>query len=199
MEIHQKLTTYKSDPANLKATELRLGLPGTASPEKERTPSSLRNNKRSSSENDEITSAPAPKVQVVGWPPVRLYRKNLMETTTTMKKSEESGEGRGAGKYVKVSMDGAAYMRKIDVTIYNGYTELVKALERMFKCRIGVYSEREGYDGADYAPTYEDRDGDWMLVGDVPWQMFLNSCTRLRVMKGCDVKGFAAAAGGGYR
>lgn len=23
---------------------------------------------------------------------------------------------------------------------------------------------------SDYVPTYEDRDGDWMLVGDVPWE-----------------------------
>lgn len=24
--------------------------------------------------------------------------------------------------------------------------------------------------GAEYMPTYEDTDGDWMLVGDVPWK-----------------------------
>lgn len=24
--------------------------------------------------------------------------------------------------------------------------------------------------GVEYVPTYEDRDGDWMLVGDVPWK-----------------------------
>lgn len=24
--------------------------------------------------------------------------------------------------------------------------------------------------GSDYIPTYEDKDGDWMLVGDVPWE-----------------------------
>lgn len=23
--------------------------------------------------------------------------------------------------------------------------------------------------GTEYVPTYEDKDGDWMLVGDVPW------------------------------
>ena len=34
----------------------------------------------------------------------------------------------------------------------------------------GEYSEREGYKGSDYAPTYEDKDGDWMLAGDVPWE-----------------------------
>lgn len=24
--------------------------------------------------------------------------------------------------------------------------------------------------GAEYVLTYEDKDGDWMLVGDVPWE-----------------------------
>lgn len=24
--------------------------------------------------------------------------------------------------------------------------------------------------GIEYVPTYEDKDGDWMLVGDVPWK-----------------------------
>lgn len=24
--------------------------------------------------------------------------------------------------------------------------------------------------GSDYVPTYQDKDGDWMLLGDVPWQ-----------------------------
>jgi len=24
--------------------------------------------------------------------------------------------------------------------------------------------------GSEYVLTYEDRDGDWMLVGDVPWE-----------------------------
>ena len=35
---------------------------------------------------------------------------------------------------------------------------------------LGGYSEREGFNGSDYVPTYEDKDGDWMLVGDVPWE-----------------------------
>jgi auxin-responsive protein IAA len=25
-------------------------------------------------------------------------------------------------------------------------------------------------DNSEYQLTYEDRDGDWMLVGDVPWE-----------------------------
>ncbi|KAI3917801.1 hypothetical protein MKW92_050163 [Papaver armeniacum] len=43
--------------------------------------------------------------------------------------------------------------------------------------------------GSEYVPTYEDKDGDWMLVGDVPWRMFVHSCKRLRIMKGSEAVG----------
>ncbi|XLU28292.1 hypothetical protein S245_064358, partial [Arachis hypogaea] len=36
--------------------------------------------------------------------------------------------------------------------------------------------------GSDYVPTYEDKDGDWMLVGDVPSEMFVKSCKRKRLL-----------------
>ena len=70
---------------------------------------------------------------------------------------------------------------------------------------------------SDYVPTYEDKDGDWMLVGDVPWEyvlivgaiissnkssklcfdsfifyihrIFVESCKRLRIMKGKEAIG----------
>ena len=42
-----------------------------------------------------------------------------------------------SGLYVKVSMDGAPYLRKIDLNVYKSYPELLKALENMFKCTIG--------------------------------------------------------------
>lgn len=38
---------------------------------------------------------------------------------------------------MKVSMDGAPYLRKMDLTIYKSYVELVKALENMFKFNLG--------------------------------------------------------------
>lgn len=81
-----------------------------------------------------------------------------------MKKADE------AGLYVKVSMDGAPYLRKMDLKLYKGYQELLKALEDMFKFKVGDYNESEGYNGSEFVPTYEDKDGDWMLVGDVPWE-----------------------------
>nr|AVV48467.1 IAA3 [Bassia scoparia] len=177
-------------------TELRLGLPGTEF--KTPTPTQTQTNKRSfsdikeeSTSNDadksaNITSAPPPKAQVMGWPPVRNYRKNCLQA---MKKEAEN-----AGVYVKVSMDGAAYLRKIDMKLYKGYSELLKALDDMFKVKLGEYSEREGYNGTEFVPTYEDKDGDWMLLGDVPWDMFINSCKRLRIMKGSDARGLGCLA-----
>lgn len=47
---------------------------------------------------------------------------------------------------------------------------LMMVLTFEFTLASGEYSEREGYKGSEYAPTYEDKDGDWMLVGDVPWE-----------------------------
>ncbi|CAA0828053.1 Auxin-responsive protein IAA4 [Striga hermonthica] len=185
-----KAPIFKND-LNLDATELRLGLPGSDEPDRQSSSSSLpliKNNKRSFSEFDDSSEkqdrvAQAPKAQVVGWPPVRSYRKNAIQQ---QKKPEPEN---GLGFFVKVSMDGAPYLRKIDLKFYNNYSDLLKALESMFKCTIGVYSEREGYNGSEYEPTYEDKDGDWMLVGDVPWEMFVTSCKRLRIMRGSESKG----------
>ncbi|KAI3742634.1 hypothetical protein L1987_60325 [Smallanthus sonchifolius] len=171
------------------ATELRLGLPGTDDQPEIKT--SLSGNKRSSSEigssasckdEDESSFSPPAKEQVVGWPPVRSYRKNILQ----VKKTEPET---GSGMYVKVSMDGAPYLRKLDLKMYKSYEELMKGLQEMFKCIIGLYSEREGYNGSQHALTYEDKDGDWMLVGDVPWEMFISSCKRLRIMKSCEARG----------
>ncbi|KAI7727514.1 hypothetical protein M8C21_003818 [Ambrosia artemisiifolia] len=177
------------DLINFEATELRLGLPGSTDEwDKKSTASPVNtNNKRSSSEmgssvSDETGSSRSPslaKAQVVGWPPVRSYRKNIIQG----KKSESES---GSGMYVKVSMVGAPYLRKVDLKVYKSYDELLKGLQDMFKCNIGLYSEKEGYK-SEFAPTYEDKDGDWMLLGDVPWDMFLTSCRRLRIMKSCEV------------
>ena len=193
---------------NLKATELRLGLPGCDETHDKSSSSSgsvVRSNKRSSPEpsveesrcnsngsSDSTTtsdhdqdSAQPEKVQVVGWPPIRSFRKNSLQ----QQKKVEQLQGDGGGMYVKVSMAGAPYLRKIDLKVYNSYPELLAALQSLFTCTFGEYSEREGYNGSEYAPTYEDKDGDWMLVGDVPWNMFVSSCKRLKIIKGSEAKG----------
>nr|AXA52537.1 LaAux/IAA [Larix kaempferi] len=143
--------------------------------------------------------APAPKAQVVGWPPIRSFRKNTLAANS---KPTDDGFS-GNALYVKVSMDGAPYLRKVDLKIYSTYHELSSALEKMFSCftmgQCGSpgLSESKLMDllnGSEYVPTYEDKDGDWMLVGDVPWVMFVDSCKRLRIMKASEAIGLAPRA-----
>ena len=44
----------------------------------------------------------------------------------------EGKTGCGGCLYVKVSMDGAPYLRKVDLKTCKNYVELSKALEKMF-------------------------------------------------------------------
>lgn len=55
---------------------------------------------------------------------------------TNPPKTEEGPDGKsGSGcLYVKVSMDGAPYLRKVDLKIYDCYKDLTLALEKMFSC-----------------------------------------------------------------
>lgn len=140
------------------------------------------------------SSAPAAKAQVVGWPPIGSFRKNTLASTS--KNTDPL--------FVKVSMDGAPYLRKVDLRTYTTYQELSSGLEKMFSCSLGQYgSQGAGREdtseiklkdlphGSEYVLTFEDKDGDWMLVGDVPWEMFIDSCKRLKIMKSSDAIGLA--------
>nr|GMC96253.1 auxin-responsive protein IAA27-like [Ipomoea batatas] len=153
--------------------------------------------------------APAAKAQVVGWPPIRSYRKNSMAANPPKTKEDSNGKSGSSCLYVKVSMDGAPYLRKVDLKNYNSYKDLSVALEKMFSCfTIGQYetqgisvhdglSESRLMDilhGSEYVLTFEDKDGDWMLVGDLPWEMFVDTCKRLRITKSSDAIGLAPRA-----
>nr|WDA53373.1 indole-3-acetic acid inducible 17-like [Erycina pusilla] len=153
-----------------------------------------------------VGSGQAAKAQVVGWPPIRSYRKNNMATNSSKNKEDCDGKLGVGCLYVKVSMDGAPYLRKVDLRTYCTYKELSSALEKMFSGftigQCGAHG-RDGLtesclmdllNGSEYVLTYEDKDGDWMLVGDVPWKMFIESCKRLRIMKGSDAIGLAPKA-----
>ncbi|XP_027367408.1 auxin-responsive protein IAA14-like [Abrus precatorius] len=149
---------------------------------------------------------PPAKAQVVGWPPVRSFRKNIVNVQRS-NNDEAEKSGAGGGAFVKVSMDGAPFLRKVDLKMYKSYHELSDALAKMFSSfTIGKCGSQGTKDfmnetklidllnGSDYVPTYEDKDGDWMLVGDVPWEMFVESCKRLRIMKGSEAIGLAPRA-----
>ncbi|XP_073149472.1 auxin-responsive protein IAA9-like isoform X2 [Henckelia pumila] len=148
--------------------------------------------------------APAAKTQIVGWPPIRSFRKNSL-ASTSKKNDEVDGKPGPGATFVKVSLATAPYLRKVDLRTYSSYEELSFDLEKMFSCfTIGARSReilsentfRDLLYGSEYVLTYEDKDGDWMLVGDVPWVMFITSCKRLKIMKGSDAIGLAPWAMG---
>nr|XP_043630634.1 auxin-responsive protein IAA16-like [Erigeron canadensis] len=151
-------------------------------------------------------SATASKEQVVGWPPIRSFRKNSMVAKHPKNEDDPKLEIGSHCAYVKVSMDGAPYLRKVDLNIYQCYSDLSSALEKMFSSfTLGQHGtngvpRREGlgerpsmdlFTGSEYVLTYEDKDGDLMLVGDVPWDMFTGTCKRMRIMKSSDAIGLA--------
>ncbi|GMH06488.1 hypothetical protein Nepgr_008328 [Nepenthes gracilis] len=178
-------------------------MPPKALHELSRTTSGMAHSQMSASNS--TNCAPAVKAQVVGWPPIRSFRKNSL-ATTSKNNDEVDGKPGAAPLFIKVSMDGAPYLRKVDLRIYSTYQGLSSALEMMFSCftlgKCGSHgapgretmSESKLKDlvhGSEYVITYEDKDGDWMLVGDVPWEMFIDSCKRLKIMKSSNAIGLA--------
>lgn len=73
------------------------------------------------------------RTQVVGWPPVRSYRKNIMAQKSNTEDTEKaSGSSANTAAFVKVCMDGAPFLRKVDLKMYKSYQQLSDALAKMF-------------------------------------------------------------------
>ncbi|XP_010535191.1 PREDICTED: auxin-responsive protein IAA26-like [Tarenaya hassleriana] len=146
-------------------------------------------------------TAPGP---LVGWPPVRSFRKNIASGSSSKagNGSSNGGQSRLAQPktkclFVKINMDGVPIGRKVDLNAYNSYEHLSSAVDRLFRDLLAAQREKKQgkkkpitglLDGnGEYTLTYEDSDGDKMLVGDVPWHMFVSSVKRLRVIKSSEV------------
>ncbi|XP_058083867.1 auxin-responsive protein IAA31-like [Magnolia sinica] len=85
--------------------------------------------------------------------------------------------------FVKVYMEGVQIGRKLDLFAHDSYDSLVRALRHMFGTNIQS-PDFAGMSGKNnHVLTYEDKEGDWMLVGDVPWDMFLTTVRRLKIIK----------------
>nr|GME15906.1 auxin-responsive protein IAA13-like [Ipomoea batatas] len=107
--------------------------------------------------------------------------------------------------FVKVNMDGVPIGRKVDLNAHTSYETLAKTLEDMFfmsttKTMKSICSREKQQEMAafklldgssEFVLTYEDKEGDWMLVGDVPWRMFLSTVKRLRIMRTSEANGLA--------
>lgn len=72
---------------------------------------------------------------VVGWPPVRAYRKNLSgvrQSAKEAKKSKVVVDASPMTMFVKVNMEGLAVGRKIDLMAHDGYGSLSTTIQKLF-------------------------------------------------------------------
>ncbi|KAG6428475.1 hypothetical protein SASPL_112727 [Salvia splendens] len=103
---------------------------------------------------------------VVGWPPVnsrmrKVAEHHRRESTASNYVTVDNGGGGGGlnWMYVKVEMEGIGIARKVDLGIFGSYQALTATLMAMFGKRREMYKL-----------TYRDKEGDWLLAGDVPWE-----------------------------
>ncbi|CAO2209591.1 unnamed protein product [Urochloa humidicola] len=184
------------------------------------------------SDGSKARARPAAAAPVVGWPPVRSFRRNLASSRHSPQSSsahrhqdggagkggagagEGGGHNKGGGLFVKINMDGVPIGRKVDLTAYGGYAELSAAVGKLFRGllaaqrdpavgrRSGEEAAEEGEEpviGGEYTLVYEDEEGDRVLVGDVPWEMFMATAKRLRVLKSSDLPASSLRGGGGRK
>ncbi|XP_024971002.1 auxin-responsive protein IAA26-like isoform X2 [Cynara cardunculus var. scolymus] len=200
-----------------KKLELRLGPPGV---EDWSLSSDAPKNYKSPSKaaavqvpNTSQKSAPAP---VVGWPPIRSFRKNIASNSSAkqapspdtqngvisnkniVKRVEESCQ---KGFFVKINMNGIPIGRKVDLNAYDSYGKLSIAVDELFRGLLAAQKDTKItgnqdqekaitglLDGSgEYTLVYEDNEGDRMLVGDVPWHMFVSTVKRLRVIRSTEI------------
>nr|XP_025695403.1 auxin response factor 9 isoform X4 [Arachis hypogaea] len=82
----------------------------------------------------------------------------------------------------KVQMQGVAVGRAIDLTMLEGYDQLVEELEKLFDIK-GELQHRNTWQ-----IVFTDDEGDMMLVGDDPWPEFCNMVRRIFICSSQDVK-----------
>ncbi|KAF8400943.1 hypothetical protein HHK36_014246 [Tetracentron sinense] len=158
--------------------------------------------------------APAP---VVGWPPIRSFRKNLASSSSSKPAPElpkqvpnevTSGKPESGmkGLFVKINMDGVPIGRKVDLKAYDSYEKLTSVVDELFGGLLAAQRDSSVagnkntteeakattitclLDGSgEYTLVYEDNEGDRMLVGDVPWHMFVSTVKRLHVLKSSEL------------
>ncbi|KAK1362870.1 Auxin-responsive protein [Heracleum sosnowskyi] len=178
------------------------------------SPASANNTAVHNTSQKRITSAPG---SVVGWPPIRSFRKNIasgcasklpaetkaINEVSTKIACKRQSESCRKGFFVKINMDGVPIGRKVDLKACDSYEKLSSAVDELFRGLLAVQNDpsvnntknSQGeksitglLDGSgEYTLVYEDNEGDRMLVGDVPWHMFVSTVKRLRVLKSSEL------------
>ncbi|KAM3328602.1 hypothetical protein ACQJBY_026004 [Aegilops geniculata] len=143
---------------------------------------------------------------VVGWPPVRSFRRNLAASNSKPSSSKEDDKATKdhdaavKGLFVKVNIDGVPIGRKVELKEDGSYADLSATVDKLFRSLFAAQRDSvaapDAIAGGEYTLVYEDDEGDRMLVGDVPWQMFIVTAKRLRGLKSSDLPASPLTAAG---
>ncbi|PAN28603.1 hypothetical protein PAHAL_5G165000 [Panicum hallii] len=150
--------------------------------------------------------------RAVGWPPIGSFRRNLANGSSSKQSTgQQKGEASTKEKVtciknplVKINMDGIPIGRKVNLAAYDSYERLSLAVKELFQgfleAQKDLSSAESGQLRADekifsqllngsgeYTLVYEDNEGDRMLVGDVPWNVFVSTAKRLRVLRSSEL------------
>ncbi|KAJ7977170.1 Auxin-responsive protein [Quillaja saponaria] len=134
---------------------------------------------------DSVAAASGPS-QVVGWPPIRAYRMNSFNNQAKSSATEVFSI------VEKIAMKPLRKLWRICSLHPTTGTSLKRSRGEDCDTISGASRQLKLLDGSsEFVLTYEDKEGDWMLVGDVPWGMFLSSVRRLRIMRTSEANGLA--------
>uniref|UniRef100_A0A2P2JAG8 Auxin-responsive protein n=1 Tax=Rhizophora mucronata TaxID=61149 RepID=A0A2P2JAG8_RHIMU len=116
---------------------------------------------------------------IVGWPPIKLRRKSHVNRPVNHKKVEngclDCQKRSSNSKYVKVTAEGVAIGRKINLSIYHSLQTLKFALLAMF----GIAKKKS----RGYKLSFQDTEGDWLIADYASWRSFIGSVKRLKLLK----------------
>ncbi|KAG7549859.1 PB1 domain [Arabidopsis thaliana x Arabidopsis arenosa] len=85
-------------------------------------------------------------------------------------------------RYVKVYKEGNHIGRKVNLFAFNNYESLVAALSHMFDTTIRLDGDgNSSVSRNHHTLKYLDKDGYWMVAGDISWNNFLSRAQRLSI------------------
>lgn len=113
-----------------------------------------------------------------------LEEKNLvqLEETSTKEVQNKQGCTTSTRTRTKVHMQGVAVGRAVDLTVVEGYEDLINELEKMFEIKGELHTRKK------WEVVYTDAEGDMMLVGDDPWQEFCGMVKKIFIYTSEEVK-----------
>lgn len=110
----------------------------------------------------------------------KAFKEKKQEESTILPKEKHSCST--TRSRTKVQMQGVAVGRAVDLSMFEGYDQLIDELEEMFDIK-GQLCPRNVWE-----IIYTDDEGDWMLVGDDPWPEFCSIVRKIFICSRHEVK-----------